>query len=154
MPFTYTLTSVTKLGDNDPKYGQRYWVAAPESDLPMMFNSMSEDIDIGDTITCEETANARSAKGTDYLKLKKVRVAEQGTHTSPPAQKPVTEPQNGSDKPNGWDAAKLFMQLNRIEEKLDKLLGDDDEITQAGKSIQQALEDGDDMPDNFLTENM
>lgn len=96
--FTYKLDKVTKMGDMDAKYGQSYWAESSSELKPLKFNSMNENIKVGDTITAEESANRRSGKGTDYLQLRKVKV--EGAQTAP----------QGSS------------QLDRIEKKLDKLI--------------------------------
>lgn len=123
MSFQYTFSKLSKMGEHDEKYGTTYW-AEPNEDLtPVKFNSMNQNITLQDTITAEERAERQSNKGTGYYQLKKVKVSgSQGTRDVP-ASHPVTK---GSENPQ--DAA-VVSQLDRIEEKLDKLLGIDEDLS-------------------------
>lgn len=110
--FEYTFSKVSKFGELDVKFGQTYWAEVHEHLQPVMFNSMNEDIDLDDKIVAEERSEKKSSKGTMYYRLKKVRVVGK----------------NGSDGPKmaqGDSSADVRDQLNRIEAKLDKLLGQD-----------------------------
>lgn len=66
------LSKVSKLGDKDPKYGQKFWCEVTDSLTPVMFNSNS-DFQAGDTISYEESENKTTKKNTPYLLLKKVK---------------------------------------------------------------------------------
>jgi len=67
---------INPLGDNDPKYGQRYWGYVEESEMPVSFNLMNPvDIREGVTLEFDEKAIKESKKGTEYLFLRKVKVS-------------------------------------------------------------------------------
>lgn len=78
----YTLIDPKPLGDNDPKYGQTWWSKTHDSDKPVMFNLMSGTVGDGAVISFEESVNKQSAKGTEYLRLRKVKV-ETGGQSNP-----------------------------------------------------------------------
>lgn len=131
--FTYTFSGLAKLGDFDPKYGQSYWGTPNEHLKPVKFNSMNRGISLGDKITAEERTEKKSAKGIEYYQLKKVKVVEGPTTTEKPAERSVQGSQS---------------QLDRIEAKLDKLLGNDVELSHAesqakrdAKTINEPLPD-------------
>lgn len=120
MPFNYTLDKVSKLGDNDETYGQRYWCESPDEDKPLCFNT-KEDIELTEdsgpiSITAEERVEKQSGKGTIYYQLKKVKVSGSQGRGDVPASPPVTK---GSENPQ--DAA-VIPQLDRIEKQLSLLL--------------------------------
>lgn len=99
---TLKLKNPTKLGDYDEKYGQRFWSDSYDQDTPVMFNLMSqEDLHDGQTITAETVELAESKKGTEYHKLKKVRVGGQtvmaSTANHAPKQAPKKEWQPRDD---------------------------------------------------------
>lgn len=83
MAFTYKLDSVQKLGNFDEKYGQAYWCTSTDEAKALKFNSQNQEIRAGDTISAEESVNKRSVKGTDYLQLRKVKVAGQVNESAP-----------------------------------------------------------------------
>lgn len=118
MSFTYTLTKADKLGSFDETYGQIYWCESKEELKPLKFNSKSQDIAVGDVITCEESLNKRSTKGVDYLQLRKIQVERKG---APAASKDA-------------QANNIMRVLARIEAKVDQLLGIDDSIAQEAKA--------------------
>lgn len=145
--FRYQISKLSKLGDYDQKYGQTYWVEIASDLTPVKFNSQNQHIGVGDVITAEEKVMKKSTKGTEYWQLKKVRVEEGDS------QEPVTQPHNGSET-----------QLDRIESKLDKLLGLDIELSK--EAIAKNLDEvdlsepdrdgqdddlGDSMPEDFLS---
>lgn len=72
----FTFSKLNKMGDFDEKYGQAYWGEPNEQLEPVKFNSMNQDITMGDTVTCEEVLLKTSSKGTDYHQLKKVKVVD------------------------------------------------------------------------------
>jgi hypothetical protein len=86
MPFEYSLDKVNKMGDFDPKYGQSYWAEVGQGEKPIMFNSMDQTISDGAKIEAEERVEKRSQKGTDYYRLKKVKVTEKGVVGQYPEQ--------------------------------------------------------------------
>lgn len=103
MSFEYTLDKVSKLGDYDETYGQRYWCESPDEEKALSFNSR-EDIELTEDsgaihIAAEERTEKQSKKGTVYYQLKKVKVSgSQGRgETSPPATKGPENPQNAAD---------------------------------------------------------
>jgi hypothetical protein len=73
----FTLKNPAKMGDKDPKYGQSWWSYTHDADTPVMFNLMDGEVRDGSVITTEEWVNKQSSKGTDYLRLKKVKVQGQ-----------------------------------------------------------------------------
>lgn len=122
---TFTFAGLNKLGEFDEKYGQRYWGVTNEQLEPVMFNSMNQDISETDTIEAGEVfANKKSTKGVMYTPLKKVKVvgSQSRGETSPPATNEA-KPQP-ADQTQLPDAAPS--QLDRIEFKLDQLLGNRD----------------------------
>ncbi len=145
MSFQYTLTKASKMGDRDEKYGQGWWCEVAEDLKPFKFNTMSDtEFKPGDSITCEETMNKRSTKGTDYLSGKKVQLVGSQNIGQPQtpyvAQRPsqstssqytprVEQPQPG-----------IHEQLDRIEQKLDQLLGNDTQLVgePATRSLSEA----------------
>lgn len=81
---TFTLKDVRKLGERDEKYGQSYWGYTHESQMPVKFNSMSDDVPGNAKISCEEYTVRKSNKGTEYQQLRKVKI--EGASTDAPAQ--------------------------------------------------------------------
>lgn len=79
---TFTLKDPVPLGDKDPKYGQTYWSYTHDQDLPVMFNLMEGEVGDGTVVTTEEWVNKQSAKGTEYMRLKKVKVTGQQAITA------------------------------------------------------------------------
>lgn len=117
--FTYTFAKdPVKLGEFDTTYGQTYWAEVTEHLQPVKFNSMSlESFSAGDRITCEERSEKQSSKGTNYYQLKKVRKAD---------GEALASTQSGQS------------QLDRIEAKIDKLLGNDAVLTNSEEAVAQA----------------
>lgn len=131
MSFNFVLDKVSKLGDYDETYGQRYWCESPDEEKPLSFNS-KEDIELTETsgsinITAEERVEKQSKKGTVYYQLKKVKVSGSAGQVTHLPEK-VTPQTQGSENPQN---AAVLSQLDRIEEKLDKLLGIDDELRES-----------------------
>jgi len=56
------------------KYGHSYWSYTHDSDVPVMFNLMEGSVQDGTTISAETIELKTSSKGTEYLRLKKVKV--------------------------------------------------------------------------------
>lgn len=115
--FTYTFTKLDKMGEPHETYGQAYWGSVNEELRPVKFNSSNENITADDTIECEEQAERKSTKGTVYLQLKKVKVIDVVKTSDPRVI--TTEPSSLSYAPDSTTQA----QLDRIEEKLDTLIG-------------------------------
>lgn len=105
--FKFTFSKLAPMGDFDEKYGLAYWGEVNEDLKPVKFNSMNQNITVGDTIECEERVEKQSSKGTIYYQLKKVKVV--GSVPVNPAL--LEEP-----------VPKTSAQLDRIEKKLDQLL--------------------------------
>lgn len=128
----YKLDKVSKLGDMDAKFGQRYWCETSDQVEPLMFNSLDETIKDGDTITAEEvllkSTKPNPEKGKEsqpYHQLKKVKVVK------------TAQLDGKTYEANGVDPVKLrpsltteellvqkSEQLDRIEAKIDKLIGE------------------------------
>lgn len=117
MSFSFKLDKVNKLGDFDDTYGQRYWCASVDSELPLSFNTQNQDVMAGDTIEAQESTNKRSTKGTDYLQLKKVQVTAsiQAKPSKPPEPSQTSLPDSFTET----DRA----QLQRVEDGINQLLG-------------------------------
>jgi hypothetical protein len=120
--FTFRLVTVNKLGTFDSTYGQRFWAIAEGSDLPVSFNSKERDIPDGATIDAVEKSIRRSQKGTEYIGLKRVTIAD---------QKPLTTPQNASE-------SVIDEKLTLILERLDFLI---ERLSVADKVYDPDLED-------------
>ena len=151
----YYLDEASKLGDFDPKYGQRYWCKSTSADKDISFNSLNQDIKAGDWITAEESLNKETKKGVPYYQLRKVKV-ESG---SPVEQTFGVKPQTMTD-------VSVAAMLTRIEAKIDRLLGEDGSDTtdepktapepptpvqeKLDRARQSAQEMQDEMPDDFL----
>lgn len=133
MGFSYTFSTDPKpMGEYDQKFGQTFWANVNEMDMPVMFNSQERFIDLEDKIEAEEQVMKKSAKGTEYYRLKKVKVNKAYGNKSAAQPELPTE-----DKPapstGGKVVGDLVLQLDRIEkqqtliiEKLNTLMGEDD----------------------------
>lgn len=111
---TFTFSKLSKMGEFDEKWGVTYWGETNEQLEPVKFNSMNQNITYQDAIETEEVLLKTSSKGTEYHQLKKVRVV------LPPKGQRAMEVQL-SDAYSTTPS-----QLDRIEHKLDRLLGEDD----------------------------
>lgn len=111
MSKTFTFSKLGKMGTMDEKYGQTYWAEVNEQITPVKFNSMNPDIKDTDTIEAEEILLKTSGKGIEYHQLKKVKVV-----LPPEGQKMMEAQLADATKPP------TPSQLDRIEQKLDKLL--------------------------------
>lgn len=136
--FKFSLDGIKRMGEADPKYGQAYWCTSTDVDLPIKFNSMDKDLDhrLEDGplhIVAEEKSERQSAKGTDYIQLKKVRVAEKVSEDPFEGKTGTDEPSVAQDTlKQSVDTTITLAQavkasLDRIESKLDRLLGNDEE---------------------------
>lgn len=116
------------MGERDPKYGYTFWATTFDSDFPIMFN-YRDPVNDGQSIACEEYTSKTSAKGTEYLRLKGVKVLE----NSGSQEEAVPTPANQSIKsPNEHSGAavsgqwKLVMsKLNDIHKDIKSLMGED-----------------------------
>jgi ribosome assembly protein YihI (activator of Der GTPase) len=112
MAYEFTLKSANAMGDEHPDYGQAYWCYAEGSETPLKFNIKGATVYKGSKITAEEKVMKMGAKG-EFAQLKKVKVLDAQLPSSG-SQTTVTA-QNTSSQ----------TQLDRIESKLDQLLGMD-----------------------------
>lgn len=110
----FVVKKASALGDKDPKYGQSYWCEVEEQIQPVMFNLMEGSVQEGDRITAEEILLKTSSKGTEYHRLKKVKVEE--------ASPRMVTPQAVSDNDG---LAKLEERVAKIEQHLFKELKND-----------------------------
>ena len=120
MSKTFTFAKLTKMGDFDDKYGQRYWGEPNEQLVPVMFNSMNQNITAEDTIEAEEILLKTSGKGVDYHGLKKVRVVQGSPASTTPNAPALAPAQEGASFLT--DNPRIKDQLDRIEAKLDQIL--------------------------------
>jgi len=136
MNFEFQLAEINKLGDYDPKWGQKYWGNVSDDLLPISFNSQDQNIVSGSKITAEEKIMKKSAKGTDYWQLKKVKVVGVA---------------NDVDRRSASHGSQS--QLDRIERKIDKLLGISDDLDNRildEKGLSRAMEESEiSMDDNI-----
>lgn len=112
------LDTLKHLGEYDEKYGQTYWGTSQEQLQPVMFNSMERGLSAPLTIEAEEVLVKESKKGTEYHRLKKVKVVEDN----------ITEQMKAAAAPTLSLAQGVKDSLDRIEAKLDKLLGNDENL--------------------------
>lgn len=75
----FTLIDPMKLGADDPTYGQKWWSKTHESQMPVSFNLKGQEVTNGQKITCEEYTVKKSAKGTEYQQLKRVKTGVSST---------------------------------------------------------------------------
>lgn len=125
----FNLIDLNKMGDFDEKWGQAYW-GQDENGKNIKFNSMNQDIIAPCTILAEETAAKTSSKGTAYLQLKKVKVAESAQTEDAPKDIPkgaTSTLGEAASTTAGNDAQldRIEEQLQEINSKLDKLMGVD-----------------------------
>lgn len=115
----FTFSKLVKFGEHDEKYGSTYWGETNEQLIPVKFNSMNQDIKEADTIEAEEVIIKTSTKtGEEYHQLKKVKVVLPAkAQEAMNAQLADAEIQTVRIEPTQ-------PQLDRIEAKLDKLIGD------------------------------
>lgn len=107
-----TLNDPKPLGDKDPKYGQTYWSYTHDQEHPVMFNLMEGEVYDGSVIAAETVELKTSSKGTDYHRLKKVKVI--GQHSEP--QLPTPPP----------DSSKLLSLIYDDTQKILRLVGHKD----------------------------
>ena len=136
MSFAYTFKQdPKKLGDYDDKYGQRWWGNVNEMDYPVMFNTMERDtIDLEDKIEAEEQAMKKSAKGTEYYGLKKVKIHKAHGNKSS-AQSTLIEPPESSQSVSKADNP----QLDRIEKQLALIIGSLNELKYGPEGEEEEL---------------
>jgi hypothetical protein len=114
----YTLKDPKPLGDKDSKYGQTYWSYSHDSDFPVMFNLMEGEVHDGSVITAETVELKTSNKGTDYHRLKKVKISGQLTPPNATAGNPTPRFTPPAITPN--DSSKM---LRLIYDNTEKILG-------------------------------
>lgn len=73
----FTLKDPRAMGDADPKYGQSYWSYTHDSQTPVMFNLMDGQVGEGSRISAETVELKTSSKGTEYHRLRKVKILGQ-----------------------------------------------------------------------------
>lgn len=87
--FEYTIKYVNPLGDYSEEFGQRYWGKAHDTDLDVSFNLMHPtNFEDGDKITAETKEIKKSAKGKEYIFLKKVKRGSASSQVALPSDKP------------------------------------------------------------------
>ena len=86
----YFLSKCSPMGEPDEKYGVTYWAESPASQVPLMFNSMSE-ISTGDTISFDSMAPKVSSKGKNYMRLKSVKVVKSDPRAEDTEQRTLRE---------------------------------------------------------------
>lgn len=130
--FTYTLRNPKPLGNDDPTYGQKYWASAEGVDTAVSFNlTGGQTVHDGSTITAEVSENRfTKEKNTPYQLLRKVKVQDGALPQVGQVISPQAITTNDFAKPgqaaNPMDVGAIENRLQRIEEKVDKLLGLDD----------------------------
>lgn len=143
--FEFHLTKISKLGDYDPMYFQRYWGYAEGDDTPISFNSPNQEIIEDMDITAEEKTMKKSKSGTTYWQLRKVKVVGASASNPKPATKPATEPRSVSRSDS-----EVMETLRRIEEKVDKLVGEPDDMD---NHYDTERDPGEPMSDGFLQDD-
>ena len=123
--FELTITELSPLGEFDETYGQRYWGSAANEENPISFNSMDKALASKVTsaplkVVCESKAMKKSQKGTLYWQLKKVKPLD--VNTAPVSHDTQKAVEHTASTPTGG-SNDLTERLERIESKLDKLLG-------------------------------
>lgn len=98
------------LGEKDEKYGYTLWASTDKGDV--MFNNQTGSVVAGTQITAEEANPKETKKGKPYQRLSKVKVVSMDERV----QQSVNTQLADVGKPT---------QLDRIEQKLDQLLGND-----------------------------
>lgn len=123
----FTIVTLSKLGANDPTYGQKYWATVHETQMPVSFNSKQEVAE-GQKVQAEEYTIKKSAKGTDYQQLKKVKVVgssdntSQGTTGKPQTRQFKADPDKQAEIKAEWAIGKVVEtigldDLQKVEEK-------------------------------------
>jgi hypothetical protein len=131
----YTAKKIGPIGDNDPKYGQKYWGTVEEAQMEVSFNLMNPvDISEGAKLDFEEKM-IRETKGSEekppreYMFLKKVKVSGAGPQTSiPTSSGPSRLPKMTYD---------LVKQNNEL---LKKLVGEESEQPEDSKKEEKVAE--------------
>lgn len=71
----YNLKDPKIMGEEHPQYGFTFW-SETDGDFPVMFNSKQGNILPGTRIMAESYTQRTSSKGTDYLRLKGVKLED------------------------------------------------------------------------------
>lgn len=140
----FTLKSAKIMPQKDgsmqhPDYGYTWWCNVSEIDLPVMFSSKKE-LKGFETIAAEEADMKTSAKGNDYMLLKKVKVAESSGSQSGGDNSP-----QATNEVKSQPAADLTAKLDEILEIVKELRGDVEE-----KVVEMTQSEIDGMPPEFL----
>lgn len=138
----YTVTKISKLGERDPKYGQTYWAEVRESDFPIMFNSSSSFVSEGQALVAEEQEKKISKKGSEYLRLKKVKLAETE----------AKEPTKAEPKPElvAGHFNLIMRKLNDIHNDIKTLKGEDIVVDPDEEGDWLPTDEEEPMPEDFL----
>lgn len=75
------------LGDEHPQYGYQVW-SETDGDYPVMFNTKQGNIMPGTRVTYETAELKTSAKGNEYLRLKKIKFEDSPQTSVPFENKP------------------------------------------------------------------
>jgi hypothetical protein len=122
-----TIKELSEMGDFHEEYGQTFWGTVEEEDMPVKFTKKIHYIpNPGTKLVAEEHQVKRSAKGNEYLQLKKVQLPEPEESklaVSQPATATVTPT---SSPVSGATLETVNEKQDIIIDLLHKLLGDID----------------------------
>lgn len=113
----FTLIDPMKLGNDDPQYGQKWWSKTHESQMPVSFNLKGQEVSNGQKVQAEEYTIKKSAKGTDYQQLRKVKVVggtsntSQGTTGKPQTRQFKADPDKQAEIKAEWAIGKVVETL-------------------------------------------
>lgn len=127
---SYTLKKDAKvMGEKHPDFGFSYWTEVEEIDLPVMFSTHEMNFTVGQGIVAESQEKKTSAKGNDYMRLKKVKKVDSGSQGSSPSSAPTikaeTHPPAAESGFTEADRAMLQKILEYVE-PIDKVVPLDD----------------------------
>lgn len=114
------------MGEPDPKYGYTFWATTHDSDFPIMFNYRNP-VNDDQSIACEEYTSKTSAKGTEYLRLKGVKVLEDISAVSSADAHPPSAIKEEASPPAATNSGTtlIMSKLNDIHKDIKKLMGED-----------------------------
>lgn len=122
------------------KYGKSYWSYTYDSETPVMFNLLEGEVQDGTVINAEEVMLKTSKKGTEYHRLKKVRISgSQPSNSS--AQRQSAAPANDTDKL----LELIFDNTDKTLKLVQKLAGEDEP-----QSLADAWRSATKEPDNVV----
>jgi hypothetical protein len=84
----YELKDPKIMGEEHPQYGFTFW-SETDGDYPVMFNSKQGNIMPGTRVTAESIEHKTSAKGKEYIRLKKVKFEDSPEQTQAFEKKPA-----------------------------------------------------------------